>query len=99
MRQKTERHQDAAERTISVGSGSGLASERKLTRCWREFMAGSLRATTPPIPYARDTLVARCANTIATPPKVAAEASNRRSVICSESRTTPPKAVIAGTES
>lgn len=42
---------------------------------------------------------ARCANTIQIPPSVATEANARRSVICSESNRTPPKAALAGTDS
>ena len=46
-----------------------------------------------------DAFAERCVITIATPPSVAAEAINKRNVICSESMTTPPKAAITGTES
>jgi len=46
-----------------------------------------------------DFFAARCATTTATPPSVAAEAINKRNVICSESMTTPPKAAITGTVS
>lgn len=76
------------------GSRSGpfvtqVVSERQLT----------ILVRIPRAAYDCDALAARCANTIATPPRVAAEANNKRSVISSESMTTPPKAAIAGTES
>ena len=66
-----------------------VVSERQLT----------ILVRIPRAAYDCDALAARCANTIATPPRVAAEANNKRSVISSESMTTPPKAAIGGTES
>jgi hypothetical protein len=50
------------------------------------------------VPYDRDALAARCANTIATPPRVATEAISRRSVTASEISATPPNAAITGTD-
>lgn len=44
-------------------------------------------------------LLARCASTIQTPPRVATDANNSRVVTSSDMNATPPRAAIAGTDS